>query len=129
MKSALRRAALFTAVPLGLAVLADLLLAVFYQGAQPHELRQQMLVIHGALFASIAVMCAVGAFVGFLLQSAKAPSTKAVLLAALLFAVVSFFAVVIAFGLGGPVALGAWLFFGAAAFAAGSGITEGRQGA
>jgi len=117
MKSALCRAALFVSVPVMLVILADLLLAVFYQGAQPEYLRQQMLAVHGIFYIAVFLLSGLGAFVAFLLGRSRTPSYKAVLLAALLFSVASFFAVVIAFGLGGPIALGAWLFLGSVLFA------------
>ena len=124
MKDALRKTWLFVSVPLGLAVLADLFLTVFYQGQSLKEI----LPLHGVLFASILVLCGLGAFVSFVVLRGRSAPRNTVLLAALLFAVVSFFAVMVAFSLGGPFALGAWLVLGAAAFSAGAVLVGSRRG-
>lgn len=117
MKRAAARSLTFAAVPLALAVLTDLLLWVFYQGATRSELRDQG-VLHGVLFLSVFVLATIGSFIPFFLWRSFEIKVRAVLVGAVLFSVATFFASMPAFAFGGLLGLGAWLLFGAALFAA-----------
>lgn len=115
MKAALRRTALFTVVMAALLAAADLSVAFVYQGTPTDQL-----LVHGLFFISVVVFCGIGAFGAFAGLRHRAPPRTAVVVAALLFSVSSFFVVVWLFALGGLTASGAWLLFGAAIFAGGS---------
>lgn len=111
------RALAFAAVPL---VLADLLLWVFYQGAQPAELRDQLLLLHGALFTTVFILAAVGSAASFFIWRVIDIRPRAILVGGVLFSVATFFVSMPAFAFGGPVVVGIWLLAGAAVFAAGA---------
>jgi hypothetical protein len=128
MKAVASRSLVFAVVPLLLAVMADLLMAVFYQGAQPEALRGHLLVVHGGVFLAVIVLAGLGAFAAFCIFRSSVPTSRKAALFGLFYAVASFFAVVMAFAAGGPIAVGAWLFFGAAAFASGSVLIRGGHG-
>ena len=128
MKVALMRSLLFAIVPLLLGVFADLILAAFYQGAQPEELRGQMLVLHAGVFLAVFVLAGVGAFLAYFRFRGKVPTAKIAALFGLLYSVASFFAVVFAFAFGGPIAVGSWLLAGAAIFAFASTLARAGHG-
>lgn len=128
MKVAFTRSLLFAVVPLLLGVAADLLLAVFYQGAQPDELRGEMLALHAGVFLAVFVLASLGAFLAYWLFRRRMPTPKTAVLFGLLYSVASFFAVVFAFAFGGPIAVGSWLLGGAAVFASGSTLARGGHG-
>ena len=127
MKVALTRSLLFAIVPLLLGVFADLLLAVFYQGAQPEELRGQMLVLHPGGFLGVFVLASFGAFLAYCMFRRRIPAPKIAALFGLFYSVASFFAVVFAFAFGGPIAVGSWLLAGAAMFAFGSTLARSHH--
>jgi hypothetical protein len=120
MKHVAFRAMLFALVPFGLALVGDLVLWVFYQGAQPAELRDEIVLLHGALFLALFALSTLGSFVSFLIWRQLAVTSRVAALAGLLFAVATFVVAFPALAYGGPLALGAWLFFGALVFAAGA---------
>lgn len=128
MKVAFTRSLLFAIVPLLLGVAADFLLAVLYQGAQPEELRGQMMVLHAGIFLAVFVLASLGAFLAYCLFRGSMPTPKTAALFGLLYSVASFFAVVFAFSFGGPIAVGSWLLGGAAIFASGSTLARGGHG-
>jgi len=55
MRRVTLRVLVFTSVPLALTVLTDLLLWIFYQGAQPAEKLNEIILLHGVFYLAILV--------------------------------------------------------------------------
>ena len=88
----------------------------------PRDQLASQLVLRGYMHAGVLLLSLAGAAVAFWLLQRRLPSLKAASSFGALFAVISFFAVVIAFEAAGVVAAAAWLLVGSALVALASGL-------
>lgn len=95
----------------------------------PREQLASQLVLHGYMHAGVLLLSLAGAAVAFWLLQHRLPSAKAASFFGASFAVISFFAVVLAFEAAGLVAAAAWLLVGSTLVALSSGLFVGHMAA
>jgi hypothetical protein len=127
MNTTLSRALLFALLPLGMVVVSDVLFAGPFGIARQDAASGERVVVHAAAWAAVFVLSALGALLAFGVFRGRVPSRAAVFIAAQLFAIASFYAIFLAFTLGGLWASGAWLLFGAFVFAAAAAALSPRH--
>ena len=83
----------------------------------PREELQQQLVLRGAMHTAALSLSLIGAIAAFSLLRHRLPASRMVLFFAAGYTVTSFFALVAAFTVAGPLGAALWLLFGSALFA------------
>lgn len=127
MKSLLRQAFVFALTVSLMTLSADLLLWGLYQGFAPEEHLVGSLKLHGALHLAVFTLTLVGAALGFWLLARGPIRSRRVVLTAVLYLVVSFFAALPVQMYGDLIGIALWLSVGSAGFAGVAGRLRGWQ--
>jgi hypothetical protein len=117
MRGNVIRALTFASVTFVLLVLADAAMWGGFQGAQPEAQHSELLRIHVAFHAAVLTLAFIGALIGFLPVRKRLLPIKGAVILAVIFSMLSFFAVIGAFQIGGIAAAGIWLVAGSATVA------------
>jgi hypothetical protein len=128
MNASFRPALLFALLPLGMAVLSDVLFASSLGVGSNSWASGGKLAIHAAFWAAVFLLSALGALLAFMVFRSRSPSRTAIFVAAQLFAIASFYVIFFVFALGSLWAPVAWLLFGAFLFAGGAAALSPKHG-